>query len=93
MHEMISGMVASQGVTLPENSLPIWLAKPLGNVMQGWWQLFKLKSAPPLSPSAVMLMSVDCTLNDGKARTDLGKTTIITRGHGLSAMTQTHKSS
>ncbi|MBS0383878.1 MAG: NAD-dependent epimerase/dehydratase family protein, partial [Proteobacteria bacterium] len=49
MHEMIAGMAAARGVTLPEKSIPAWLADAIGAACEGLWRTFPLKGEPPLT--------------------------------------------
>lgn len=83
MREIISGMAASKGLTLPDKSIPGWLADTVGAVSEGVWRLFGLKGEPPLTRHAAMVMSRDCTLNGDKARAGLGYAPVITRAEGL----------
>jgi nucleoside-diphosphate-sugar epimerase len=86
MKEIISGMAASKGLTLPEKSLPSWLANTVGGISEGVWRTFGLKGDPPLTRHAAAVMSLDCTLNDSKARADMGYAPVISREAGLAAM-------
>jgi nucleoside-diphosphate-sugar epimerase len=72
MKEMLSGLAASRGITLPEASIPSWLAAALAGVAEAIWRTFRLSGAPPITRHAVMVMSRDCTLSDARARRDLG---------------------
>lgn len=83
MRDIISGMAASKGLTLPDKSIPSWLADTLGRVSEGIWRLFGLKSEPPLTRHAAMVMSRNCTLKGEKARAGLGYAPVISREEGL----------
>lgn len=72
VRQMITGMAASKGVVLPDRNIPSWLADRLGATCEGVWRLFGLKSVPPLTRHAAMVMSRDCVLNDNRARRELG---------------------
>jgi nucleoside-diphosphate-sugar epimerase len=86
LHEMITGMAASQGIVLPEKSLPRWLADSLGAACEFAWRSLPLKGDPPLTRHAAMVMARNCTLNDARARRELGYAPVITRAAGLAAL-------
>jgi nucleoside-diphosphate-sugar epimerase len=86
MKEMISGMAASRGLTLPDKSIPAWAADLGGMLCETIWSLFPLKGAPPLTAHAAMVMSRDCTLDDRKARAELGYKPVVTVAAGLKAL-------
>lgn len=86
MHEMISGMAASKGLTLPDKSIPGWAAGAMAALSEAAWRLFALKGKPPLTCHAAMVMARDCTLVDAKAKADLGYVPVISRAEGIAAL-------
>jgi hypothetical protein len=86
MREIISGMAASKGLQLPDKSIPGWLADTLGGVSEGIWRLLGLKSEPPLTRHAAMVMSRNCTLKGDKARAGLSYAPVITRADALARL-------
>lgn len=80
-------MMAAYDVTLPERSLPSWLVRPLAAAIEGTWRALGIASAPPLTRHAVDLMCCDCTLDDAKARRDLGYAPVVSVERGLVALT------
>ena len=83
MREMISGMAAARGVTLPNKSVPAWLADTLGAGLEAAWRVLPLKGAPPLTRFAAMIMSRDAVLKDGKARFEMGYAPVTTVEAGM----------
>lgn len=83
MREMISGMVAPSGVTLPDKSVPGWVADALGATMEGAWRTFNLKGQPMLTRFSAMIMSRDAILNDAKARAEMGYAPVISVEEGF----------
>jgi nucleoside-diphosphate-sugar epimerase len=83
IREIVTGMVASQGIVLPDRSIPRWLAGTLGWICERAWRLLQLPGEPPLTRHAAMLMSRECTLTDALARHQLGYAPVITREAGL----------
>jgi nucleoside-diphosphate-sugar epimerase len=88
MREMITGMAESEGVQLPDKSIPAWLAGTVGAASEAIWRVFGLKGDPPLTRHAAMVMSRDCTLKDDKARAELSYSPVVSREQGLASLTQ-----
>lgn len=86
MREMLTGMAASRGLTLPDKSLPGWAADAIGALCEVFWTVLPLKGAPPLTRFSAMILSRDAILNDDKARADLGYQPIISVEEGLRAL-------
>jgi nucleoside-diphosphate-sugar epimerase len=86
LRDMITGMAAARGLDLPNRSIPRWLADALAFVMEGAWRLLRLKSEPPLTRFAAMIMSRTCTLVDAKARRELGYLPVIRVEDGLARL-------
>lgn len=83
MHDMISAMAAAKGLALPEKSISKGVADLVGRLSETIWRTFGLKSDPPLTRHAAMVMSRDCTLSGHKAQSDLGYAPIMSREDGL----------
>jgi len=82
MKEMISSIAATRGITLPDKSVPSWLADTLAGVMEGAWRTFNLKGEP-LTRFGAMIMSRDSVLIDAKARREMGYAPVISVEEGL----------
>ena len=86
MHEMISGMAAARGITLPEKSIPGWLADAIGATCEGLWSTLPMKGDPPITRFSAMILSRDSILNDAKARRDMGYQPVISVEGGMRAL-------
>ncbi len=86
MRDMIAGMAAARGVTLPERSVPGWVADALGAACETAWRVMPLAGEPPLTRFSAMIMSRDSVLKDDKARAELGYAPIISVEAGLAAL-------
>ncbi len=86
MREIISGIAASRDITLPDKSIPGWLADTIGGSCELIWRAFSLRSEPPLTRFSAMILSRDCTLSDAKARSEMGYAPVITVEDGLRAL-------
>jgi nucleoside-diphosphate-sugar epimerase len=86
MKEIITGLAAARGVTLPEKSVPGWLADVIAAGSEGAWRGFNLNGEPPLTRFGAMIMSRECVLKGDKARAELGYTPVTSREEGLRAL-------
>lgn len=86
MRDIIGGMAAARNLTLPDRSIPRWLAGGLGYVFEGLWRLLRLDGAPPLTRFTAVIMSRTCTLVDAKARRELGYAPVVSVDEGLAAL-------
>lgn len=86
MREFLSAMAKTQGVTLPDRSLPGAVARPLAAAVEGAWRALGIKRAPPMTAFAVAMMSREVTVNTAKARRELGYAPVIDVAAGLAAM-------
>ena len=82
----LTKLMAANGVSLPERSLPSWLARPAAAAIEGLWRALRIASKPPLTRHAVDLLCCDCTLRDDKARAELGYRPVIDVEKGLQAL-------
>lgn len=76
-------MMAAHGVTLPDRTLPGWVARPAATLVEGLWRALRLQSKPPLTRHAVDLMCCDAVLDDSKARRELGYAPVVSVDRGL----------
>lgn len=84
--EIVTGMAASKNLILGERNIPAWLADSLGATCEIIWRFFHLKSDPPLTRHAAMVMSRDCVLNGEKAKRELGYVPLVSVKEGLNKM-------
>lgn len=78
--------VATQGVTLPDKAVSLGTAKFIASVMEFAWKTFRLKGHPPLYKALVNVLGLEFTLNDARARQELGYHPIVTIEQGLNLM-------
>lgn len=89
IREIVTGMAASNNLELGDRNIPAWLADFLGATCERIWRLLPLKSDPPLTRHAAMVMSRDCVLSGDKARRDLGYAPLVSVEDGLQIMKTT----
>ena len=84
--DFIKKYVATQGVTIPEKSVSLAMAKRVASVMEFVWKIFGLKGHPPLYKGLVNVLGVEFTTNDSKAKKELGYKPFVTIEQGLDLM-------
>lgn len=82
----VTKMMAAHGVELPGTSLPSWIARPAAAAIEGVWRALRIPSKPPITRHAVDLLCCDCTLDDAKARRELGYAPVMTVERGLAEL-------
>jgi nucleoside-diphosphate-sugar epimerase len=70
--QMITRMLATRGLTPGERSIPGWAARAAGALLETLWTWLPLPGSPPLTRAAVRLVGEEVTVDDGKARRELG---------------------
>ncbi len=83
IREFLTDYLTTIGVDLGNKSIPGWFLRGFSNVIEPIWRALKIKSAPPITKFTAHIMSRECTLNDTKARAELGYSPIISRKDGL----------
>jgi len=78
LREFISTQADERGVTMPKRSLPGALARGLAWTLEGVYRLLRVKRIPPITRMGAALMSRSVTVDDGKARRELGYAPVVT---------------
>lgn len=79
MHDLIKGY----GMKMGNMRLPKKMAMFMAGMMEFIWSTFNLKGNPPMSTLVVHLMGTEFTINDDKARKELGYHDVTTVSEGL----------
>ena len=82
--EFVTELLATRGVVPPDRSVPLWLAEAIAAVGDRVWRL--LPGDPPLAPFAVWVAGMQCTIDIGKARAELGYQPVRTHADGLAEL-------
>ncbi|HZH13360.1 MAG TPA: NAD-dependent epimerase/dehydratase family protein [Archangium sp.] len=82
----ISQMLDTVGVKAPEGELPRGVAHVLATVAETAWRVLPLGGEPPLHRSVLRLIGEEVTVNDAKARLELGYVGRMTHQAGLAEM-------
>jgi nucleoside-diphosphate-sugar epimerase len=83
LRAFVTRMLATQGVTIPDKSVPQGLVKFLGTVCETAWDLLRLPGKPPVTRMAATLFGQPVTVRDDKARRELGYRGRISIEEGL----------
>ncbi|MGB1581797.1 MAG: NAD-dependent epimerase/dehydratase family protein [Nevskiales bacterium] len=81
--DFLSKLLASRGIAAPSKSLPRWLAWRLAQLCESLWDRLGIHKPPPISRFVVAVIGQSVTVNDQKARQELGYTGHISREAGL----------
>ena len=82
----VARMLASAGADPGSGTLPFGVALSVATLCEGVWRLFRLRGMPPVTRMAVGLAGQEVTVDDTKARRDLGYLGRMTLEQGLSEM-------
>jgi nucleoside-diphosphate-sugar epimerase len=84
----VTALLATQGVTAPDGSVPGAVARAAAVAGEGAWRALRLPGAPPLTRFGSWFASLECTLDDSRARAELGYAPVVTREAGLAALSR-----
>ena len=85
----VTSLLRTQGLTPPDRSIPGRFARPVAKVGDATWRAVGLKGTPPLTILAVRLLGEEVTVDDAKARRELGYRNVVTLEQGLAEMNLT----
>ena len=86
--QFITAMLETQGVRPGRRSVPHGFAFTLGGIVESVWTSFHIKAAPPITRMVVKMMGEQVTLNDSKARRELGYCGRISFAEGIRRMSE-----
>lgn len=84
--EFISALLRTQDVEPPDRSIPAPVAAMVARGGEMAWRLLPLKGEPPLTRFSFWVASLECTLDDSKARAELGYEPVVSREDGIAAL-------
>jgi nucleoside-diphosphate-sugar epimerase len=82
----VTAMMRTQGVEPGNKKAPMWLADAMAATSETVWNIFRLKGEPPMTRTAVNLFFKEVTINDSKARHELGYVPVISVDEGLAEL-------
>lgn len=90
--QFITDLAATQGVTVPDKSIPVPLAHAAAAAMETTWRTFHLGGTPPLTRLAVWLSALEVTIDISRAQKELHYRPITGRADGLAELSETDTS-
>ena len=84
--EFITRSLETQGVTPPDKKIAWGVANVAAIATESLWKLFRLKSDPPLPRAVHYVMGQKLTVNDSKAREELGYEGRVSIEEGLAEL-------
>ena len=84
--QFFSAQLESRGIDPGNKRLPMNLARPLASTCEFIWSTFGLRSMPPLNRTEVAVIGQQMTLNDRKARTELGYVPVVSWDEGVAEL-------
>jgi nucleoside-diphosphate-sugar epimerase len=84
--EFLTALFATRGVEPGSKQIPHAVALAFATLAEWLWENLKLKGAPPATRLSVRLGGEEVTVDDSKARRELGYQGKVTREAGLAAM-------
>jgi nucleoside-diphosphate-sugar epimerase len=84
--DFITDLLATQGVEIPDKSLPAGMAAAVAAGSEGVWRALRLKGTPPLTRTAYWLSALECTIDISRAREELGYEPLRTLADGMAEL-------
>jgi nucleoside-diphosphate-sugar epimerase len=84
--EFVSDLLRTQDVDPPSRAMPGWLGNALATVGEPAWRFLPLPGRPPLPRFTYWILTQECTIDDSKARRELGYAPIVSRQEGLAEL-------
>jgi len=81
--EFVTKLLKTQGVDPGTRSMPYGIVYALASICEFAWRVLPLKGAPPINRFVVRVMGTEVTVNDAKARRELGYTSHKSIEEGL----------
>lgn len=87
IRQFLTALARTQGVELSNQSVSSALMRAASVVIEGLWRALSIRRAPPITRFAIAMLSSTVTVDDSRARRELGYAPEITVDEGLRAMT------
>jgi nucleoside-diphosphate-sugar epimerase len=84
--DFVSELLRTQEVDPPTRSLPQWVASAISGGGELAWNVLPLRGGPPLPRFTYWVTTQECTIDDSKARRELGYAPVVSRQEGLAEL-------
>lgn len=86
LKDFLTPMLATQGLSIPEKSVPGWLIRLVGSLAESWWNLTGQRGKPAGTRLEADFMSSEIVIRCNKAKRELGWQPRISIAQGLEAL-------
>ena len=86
--EFLTRMLGTQGVTVPDKSVPPGVARAAAAAAERIWRVLGRPGSPPLTRFAVWVSSQECTIDISRAERELGYRPATSREDGLAELSR-----
>jgi nucleoside-diphosphate-sugar epimerase len=87
--EFITRLLGTQGIEVPDKSVPRALPGALAAIGEAAWRVLPLPGRPPVTRLGFWLASQECTIDITRARRDLGYSPVTTVDQGMEELRST----
>jgi nucleoside-diphosphate-sugar epimerase len=84
--DFVTQLVATQGVELPDRTIPAPVAHVAAAASEAVWRGLRLRSTPPVTRMAYWLTALETTIDISKAREELGYRPVKTVAEGMAEL-------
>jgi nucleoside-diphosphate-sugar epimerase len=84
--EFLTALVATQGVEIPDKSVPAGVANAAARALEALWRGLRRRGNPPITRFAVWVSGQECTIDISRAERELGYRPVTSREEGLAAL-------
>lgn len=84
--EFFTDLMATQGISIPNKSIPGGVARPLATFVEFIWKTFRLKSYPPLNRFDLSFIAMPRSYKIDKIKKELGYKPVVRYKEGLEEM-------
>lgn len=89
MRSFVEALIRPHGVVAPTRSVPRWLALSSARLAEWTHERLRRPGQPALTRTAVLLMGQQMTVDDTRARRELGYAPVVSRAAGLAELYDT----
>lgn len=86
VRQFIGALLATQGVDAGSRSIPFWLARTVAGASERWVRMTRSSRPPLMTVTAAHLIGREVTLDDAKARREIGYVGRMSREAGLAEL-------
>jgi nucleoside-diphosphate-sugar epimerase len=84
--DFVTRLMAAHGVDMPDRSVPLPVARAVAAGCEWAWRRLPLPGAPPFTRPALWIVGVEGTVDDSRARRELGYSPVRTLDAGLAEL-------